>query len=248
MFHMDCLTGMKNMSDNSTDLVLTSPPYNMNLRISTRPDGSIRHHSRQVVKEISTKYQNFDDNLPMEDYFDFNRRALNEMLRAAPLVFYNIQVLTGNKSAVFKLLGEFSDCVKEVIIWDKQNAEPAISTGVLNSQFEFLIVFAKGRAASRKFENAQFGRGQLSNVWSVKRGSKTNKAHGAVFPAALADIVIGNFTTPGQTVLDPFMGTGTTAESAVKLGRNFIGYEIDESYYNFAQQRALEAQTLALVL
>ena len=103
----DCLEGMKRMPDKSVDLVFTSPPYNMNLRIRNG-----KYCSRQIVKEISTKYENFDDNLPMEEYYAFNKKAISELLRVSDLVFYNVQFLTGNKRALFKLIGEFNEKLK----------------------------------------------------------------------------------------------------------------------------------------
>lgn len=110
----NCLDRLKEIPDNSVDLVLTSPPYNMNLRIRNG-----KYCSRQIVKEISTKYKSFDDNLPMDDYFEFNKSVINECLRVSDLVFFNIQMLTGNKPALFRLMGEFSNNIKEMIVWDK---------------------------------------------------------------------------------------------------------------------------------
>ena len=110
----NCLDRLKEIPDNSVDLVLTSPPYNMNLRIRNG-----KYCSRQIVKEISTKYKSFDDNLPMDDYFEFNKRVINECLRVSDLVFFNIQMLTENKPALFRLMGEFSNNIKEMIVWDK---------------------------------------------------------------------------------------------------------------------------------
>lgn len=228
----DCLEKMKEIPDNSVDLVLTSPPYNMNLRIRNG-----KYCSRQIVKEISTKYESFDDNLPMGDYFEFNKSALNECLRVADLVFFNVQILTGNKPALFRLMGEFSEKIKEFIVWDKCNAQPAIGQNVMNSQFEVLLVLQNSAPESRSFKTGQFDRGTLSNVWNIKRGKKIDKTHGAVFPLELAEKVISNFTEEGDTVLDPFLGTGTSGVAASNLGRKFIGIELDEKYYEIAQNR-----------
>lgn len=228
----DCLVKLKEIPDNSVDCVVTSPPYNMNLRIRNG-----RYCSRQIVKELSTKYEGYDDNLPMDEYFEFNRKVITELLRVSDLVFYNVQFLTGNKPALFKLLGEFHNKVKEFIIWDKINAEPAIGEGVLNSRFEAILVFQNSAPESRKFETAQFARGTLQNVWQIKRGRKIDGSHGAVFPLELAELIIANFTNQGATVLDPFLGTGTTGLAAKNLGRNFIGIELLQKYYDIAQRR-----------
>lgn len=228
----DCLVKLKEIPDNSVDCVVTSPPYNMNLRIRNG-----RYCSRQIVKELSTKYEGYDDNLTMNEYFEFNKNVLTELLRISDLVFYNVQFLTGNKPALFRLLGEFHKKVKEFVVWDKVNAEPAIGEGVLNSRFEAIIVFQNSAPESRKFETAQFDRGTLQNVWQIKRGKKIYGSHGAVFPLELAELIIANFTKNDATVLDPFLGTGTTGLAAKNLGRNFIGIELLQKYYDIAQRR-----------
>ena len=232
LIHGDCLEQMKNIGTGTVDMVLTSPPYNMNLRIRNG-----KYCSRQIVKEISTKYTSFDDNLPMDDYFEFNRQVLNECLRVSDLVFFNVQILTGNKPAIFRLMGEFHDKIKELIVWDKINAQPAIGNNVLNSQFEILLVLQNSKPESRAFDQSSFYRGTLSNLWSIKRGKKIDKSHGAVFLLELAEKVIANFTDPGHVVLDPFMGVGTSGVAAKNLQRDFIGIELDEKYFYIAEDR-----------
>ena len=228
----DCLEKMKDIPGGSIDAVITSPPYNMNLRIRNG-----KYCSRQIVKEISTKYENFNDNLSMDDYFDFNKKVINECLRVSGTVFYNIQFLTGNKVAMFRLIGDFADKIKEIIVWDKVNAQPAIGESILNSQFEIILVFDNYNAISRKFSNSNFKRGTLSNCWSIKRGKNKFKTHGAVFPEELAVKIIKNFSREGDTILDCFLGTGTTGIAAKNLNRNFIGIEKDEAYFEIAKQR-----------
>lgn len=232
LIHGDCLDAMKSIEDGSVDLVLTSPPYNMNLRIR---DG--KYCSRQIVKELTTKYESFDDNLTMNQYFDFNKDVLTECLRVSDLVFYNVQFLTGNKPALFKLLGEFHLNIKEFIVWDKVTAQPAIGEGVMNSQFEVLIVLQGSAPESRAFNECGFSRGTLTNLWRIKRGGKYNGTHGAAFPEELAEMVVSNFSKEGGSVLDPFMGVGTTGVACKNLHRNFIGMEIDEDYFKIAQER-----------
>jgi DNA modification methylase len=171
----------------------------------------------------------------------FNKGVIEHLLRICKgPVFYNVQFLTGNKPALFKIIGEFSDQLKEFIIWDKVNAQPAIGEGVLNSQFEVLLVFDSEHAISRKFGTAGFNRGTLSNHWSIKRGKKPSNTHGAVFPLELAEKVIKNFSLYGEIILDPFMGCGTSGLAAKNLGRDFIGIELDKEYFDIAEARINE--------
>ena len=232
LYKGDCFEKMREIPDNSVDLVLTSPPYNMNLRIRNG-----KYCSRQIVKELSTKYKNFSDNLPMDDYFEFNKKVISECLRVSDLVFYNVQFLTGNKPALFKLMGEFHKNMKEFIVWDKCNAQPAIGQKIMNSQFEVLLVLQNSKPESRHFKTAQFDRGTLSNLWSIKRGKKPAGTHGAVFPVELAEKVVCNFSDNSATILDPFMGVGTTGVACKNLGRKFIGIEMDEGYFKIAEDR-----------
>ena len=232
IFNESCLNTLARMSDNSVDLVITSPPYNMNLRIRNG-----KYCSRQITKEFSTKYDGFDDNLPIDEYFDFHLRVIKELLRVAPIVFYNVQIVTGSTRAVFKLLGEMNEYVKDIIVWDKDNAQPAMSEGVLNRQYELIIVFAKRDAISRKFNYCNFERGTLNDVWRIKRGKKVTNLHGATFPEELVEKILINFSRERDVVYDPFMGTGTTAVVCKNMNRRFIGSEIITSYVEVAKER-----------
>ncbi len=229
----DCLERMQEIESGSVNLVLTSPPYNMNLRIRNG-----KYCSRQITtNEFTTKYENFSDNLPMDEYFKFNKRVITECLRVSDLVFYNVQILTGNKPALFKLMGEFHEKLKELIVWDKVNAQPAIGGNVLNSGFELILVFQNSAPESRAFHTAGFDRGTLSNVWRIPRGKKVSKNHGAVFPIDLAAMVIQNFSKEGDIVCDPFTGTGTVPVACLNLNRRFVGAEIGNSYFKFTKER-----------
>tara|TARA_R110000737_G_C14547049_1_gene480036 strand:+ start:593 stop:1318 length:726 start_codon:yes stop_codon:yes gene_type:complete len=237
LYNGDCLEVMDRLIANKVkaDLMFTSPPYNMNLRIRNG-----KYCSRQIVKEITTKYRSFSDNLPIDDYFKFNKDVIDRALSLSNLVFYNVQFLTGNKPALFKLIGHFNLQIKEFIIWDKINSQPAIGDKVLNSQFEVLLVFSRDNAISRRFDNGNFDRGTLSNLWNIKRGKKVHKSHGATFPLALANKVIENFSQVGDVVIDPFMGTGTTGVACKQTGREFIGIELDKDYFEIASNRIQE--------
>ena len=234
LLHGDCLKLMKQIPDKSIDCIITSPPYNMNLRVMNG-----KYKSRATwsghVKEFTTKYNNYNDDLPMQEYFEWQKSFIELALKKSNLMFYNIQMITGNKVALFNLFGHFADKIKEIIIWNKINAEPAINVGCLNSQFEFVIVFDNTKSIHRKFDNANFGRGTISNVWDIKR--ERNTRHKAGFPTMLIERILGNFTKENDTILDPFMGSGTTGVACKNLNRNFIGMELDFGYYMTAVER-----------
>ena len=162
IYHEDCLTTLKKMKDDSVDLVITSPPYNMNLRIRKG-----EYCSRQIVKEISTKYTEFDDNLPIEEYNKLHTEVLRELVRVSELIFYNIQIVTGSKRSIFKMIGALSEFLKDIIVWDKKYAQPAIHGQVLNRRTELILVFENDYPISRQFRNAPFKRGTLNDIWEI---------------------------------------------------------------------------------
>lgn len=232
IYNENCDETLKKMANDSVDLVITSPPYNMNLRIRNG-----NYCSRQIVKEFSTKYDDFSDNLPIDEYYCFHKHILSELLRVSSLIFYNIQIVTGSKRAFFKIIGDFSDYLKDIIIWDKKVGQPAMAEGVLNRQSELILVFDKNNAISRQFKDAHFRRGTLNDIWQIHRGKKIDKSHSAVFPEELVAKIIANFSNPSDIVYDPFMGMGTTAAVSQKLGRQWIGSEISKTYCAIAEER-----------
>jgi len=240
IFNESCIETMKKIPDDFVQVVITSPPYNMNLRIRKG-----EYCSRQIVKEISTKYEGFADNLPIDEYYKFHSEVIRELLRISNLVFYNIQIVTGSKRAIFKIIGDFSDSLKEIIIWDKGHGQPAMQEQVLNRRSELILVFEKDYPISRQFRSATFKRGTLDDVWEIKRERKKGvDNHGATFPEQLIFTILDNFSKEGDVVYDPFLGTGTTAVVAKKMGRQFIGSELGEEYFNISKQQIKNTKSL----
>ena len=234
IYNENCLETLKKLEDNSINLVITSPPYNMNLRIRNG-----KYCSRQIVKEFSTKYSEFSDNIPIDEFYEFHLSVLKELLRVSDIIFYNIQIVTGSKRAFFKIIGELSDYLKDIIIWDKGVAQPAMASAVLNRQSELILVFEKDNAISRQFKKCNFERGTLNDVWNIKRSKRDPqlKGHSASFPEELVEKILLNFSNEGDVIYDPFMGTGTTGIVSKKLKRHFIGSELIKEYADLATLR-----------
>ena len=236
----DCLDYMQTMEDNSVDLTFTSPPYNMNLSVNAKNQYI---QKKDKAHEFRNKYTNDADNMTMEKYYKFTKTVLDSLLRVSNIVFYNIQFLTGNKRALFRIMGDYNEYLKEVIVWDKSWAAPAMNNGVLNSRYELILIFTKHNAIKRTFDKYNFDRGTLSNVWQVKRQTSKLKGHGAVFSEDLCKLIIENFTHEKDVLFDPFMGSGTLGVVAKQTNRNFIGIERDKEYYDFAVDRINNTQT-----
>ncbi len=231
IYNQDCLDFLL-QTESRFDIVVTSPPYNMNLRINKG-----KYTKRQIVKEFSTKYKGFDDALPIKDFYQLHKEIISLMLEKTDLIFYNIAIVTGSKRAFFKIIGYFADYIKDIIVWNKQHAQPAMSKGVLNRQTELIIVFDKNNAISRLFEHCNFERGTLSDCWDIKRESSSYKGNSATFPKKLTDHILKNFAQKNSFVFDPFMGTGTTALSCYDYDCNFVGVERDTNTFQHAQKR-----------
>ena len=84
----NCLEEMKKLQDNSIDLIITSPPYNMRTRIRNG-----KYSKREKSEHFSKKYDHFGDDLSIEGFYSFHKQVLTEMLRICPIVFYNIAII-----------------------------------------------------------------------------------------------------------------------------------------------------------
>ena len=238
LFLGDCLEVMRGMEDKSVDAIITSPPYNMRTRIR---NGA--YTEREKSEHFSKKYSDFHDSFPIDKYYSFHKDVLREGFRLARVVFVNIQIVTGSKEAWFRLMGDFSQHLKDVIVWDKGEGQPAMHSSVINRGYELILIFESAATAGRAFSRSFFERGRMSDVWRFGRGGNgAVKGHGAVFPVELAGRIIAGWTKHGDKILDPFMGSGTTGVASVQMGRNFIGCEIAQSYFSIAERRISQAQ------
>ena len=215
------LETIKKFTDKSIDYVLTSPPYNVK------------------TKRIS-KYKNFKDEFTQEQYFNQQKELIIELLRVTKNhIFYNIQMLSGNKIALHKLIGYFAENIKEVIIWRKGFGEPAISKNVFNSAFEYIIIFSNNEPEKRYFKDANFKRGTQSNIFELlnTHSNPFANVHKAIMPLDIPRYFMMNFGKENDIWYDPYMGTGTTAIAAIQEKKTFIGSEISREYTDLANKR-----------
>ena len=168
------------------------------------------------------KYEHFNDN--RNDYFEFLDNVVGECLRVSKKhVFFNIMQTYYNKIDVFKLIGKYADKIIDIFIWEKSNPLPAQGKNITNA-YEFFIIFGKTKLESNNT--------YTKNIITTSVNNNTDKCHHAVMNSVVSDWFVTNFTKKGETVLDPFMGLGTTAISCVKTDRNFIGFEINKEYFD----------------
>ena len=226
---------LKTIPDNTVDVSLFSPPYNIKHLI--RYD---KKHNKYYHQKI---YKDYKDDV--NDYFNLLDTTIKETLRITKHnVFLNIQFLLGNKLDIVDLLYKHQKNIKDIIIWAKDNAQPAINKTQLSSQFEFIFVFSsEENCKSKPFNYAFFNNRKKGNINpNVIKGRNSsvegNKSMNfAVFPEYLVEWILKRFTKEKDLVLDPYFGSGTTGVVAKKMNRNYLGIEMDESYVKYAKDR-----------
>jgi DNA modification methylase len=213
------------MDGQKADISFTSPPYNAgeNSKLST-------HQAN------GRKYENYDDNKTSEEYLDLLKGFTSNALMNSIYTFVNVQSIAGNKTTLIEYLHEFKEVYADTLIWQKQNAQPAMAKNVLNSQFEYIHCFSE--KANRAIGVKQF-RGTLSNVIQIqKQNNNEVKSHNATFPVAFAAYFVENFSI--QSILDLFLGSGTTMVAAHQLKRKCYGMELDPKYCQVIVDRMIK--------
>ena len=231
----DCLEVMRELEDGCVDLIITSIPYNMRTRVRNGKYTTIGEKSEDFRK----KYKYFDDAMSIDEYYKFHKKALFEMLRISKIVFWNISIVTGSKEAIFKIIGDFSLAIKDIIVWDKGFGLPATHDSVLNRGYELIVILESNASAGRAFKDSKFTRGTMPDIWRLGR-SESSIEHKASFPLSLPSKIIQGWSDPGAVIGDPFCGQGTTCLAAKQLGRHFIGIEIAEAYSEIARTRLVQ--------
>ena len=226
IYNIDCLEGMKQLEDNSVNCIITSPPYN-------------KHSANRKIgktdswQKANIAYGEFDDDLPEGEYQEQQKRFLRECLRVLAddgSIFYNHKARIVNHSIIspHEWLGEF--VVRQMIIWNRKNS-PTLEPIRFMPNTEYIFWITKERKTP-KFNPEAFKYGE---VWTMSPIATPD--HPATFPIELPLRCIRATTEKGDLVLDPYMGSGTTAEACMMLERNFIGFEINPSYCAVSEKK-----------
>jgi site-specific DNA-methyltransferase (adenine-specific) len=225
---------MKELPDNSVHLMVTSPPYNVG--------------------------KDYDEDLTLEEYLAFLQRVWKETYRVLvpggracinvanlgrkPYIPLHAFIMRDMINLDFLMRGE--------IIWDKA-ASASTSTAwgswqsasnpTLRDTHEYVLVFSKGTFKREKIEGRESTISKeeflefTKSVWDFASESARKVGHPAPFPVELPYRLIQLYTYSNEVVLDPFMGSGQTALAALKTGRHFVGYELNEEYLALAKER-----------
>lgn len=223
IYCIDCLKAMKQMPDECVDLIVTDPPYNT---------GMTKKETKSSKKPWLFGF--FNDSYSEWEYLKLVRDSCIEWYRLLKkdkggYLFINWKQL----GLWINELSQAGFKVKNVIVWDK------VVHG-LNYQnyaytYELIVFFAKGDFYPNNKRNAEY-----RDLWRIQRDiNNDNKEehHETVKQIRVARRPIRHGSNYGELVLDPFMGTGTTAVACKQLKRNFIGFEIDKNYCEVAERR-----------
>ncbi|HGN0185271.1 TPA: site-specific DNA-methyltransferase [Proteus mirabilis] len=223
----DVIEELQKIPTESVDLVVTSPPYNLkNSSGNGMRDG---RGGKWANAELINGYKNHDDNMPHDDYVKWQRNCLTEMMRVIKddgAIFYNHKwrVQNGLIQDRHDIVSGFP--VRQIIIWQRQGGIN-FNAGYFLPTYEVIYMIAK-----KKFKLASKAN-RHGDVWNI--GQAKGVEHPAPFPIELIERIISS--TNAETILDPFMGSGTSAIAAKNLDRNYIGIEISKEYCDYAEKR-----------
>ncbi len=226
----DCVEVMNKIPAESISCIVTSPPYN--LKNSTGNGMRNGSGGKWPKAELINGYENHHDEMPHDEYVIWQRKCLTAMMRILKndgVIFYNHKwrVQGGMLQDRHDIVEGFP--VRQIIIW-KRAGGINFNAGYFLPTYEVIYMICKP-----DFKLAE-GANKMTDVWEVPQAR--GNEHPAPMPLELAQKCIQ--ASPGGIVLDPFMGSGTSAIAATVLNRDWIGIEISDKYCNMADKRVKE--------
>lgn len=210
----DCLDALRELPDNSVDLILTDPPYGINYqsRSTSMPRTTITNDGPEAFGLLDKALALAKDKLKWDSHiYVFSDFHVFEPMAAVVKKYFNL---------------------KNVLIWVKNNQTRGDLKGNYGYQYEMILYAHKGRKhlSGRRDGNVLY----YDKVYSNRMRHPTEK------PVPLLEYLIGKSTVEGDTVLDMFMGSGSTIEAAERLKRHGVGIEIDPTWFPIAKERLAE--------
>lgn len=227
VYNMDFKDGMKDIDEESIDLVVTDPPYNT---------GMTKRNNNGWLNNF------FNDSYTKETYDNL----------ITSFVTSSFRVLKNNTAMYifvgWKVLGQWLDAidnagfkVKNVIVWDK--VVHGLNYHNYAYTYELLIYAVKGKVIVNNKSHNDLINKYYTDVWHIQRDmhSEVESEHETIKSMSVVELPILHASQEGDLILDPFMGSGTTAVAAIETKRNFIGFEIVKEYCDIANRRIEEA-------
>ncbi len=243
ILNMDCVEGMKQLPDNSIDLILTSPPYN-----------------------IGIDYDSYNDDRDWGEYYDWCRVWLTECLRVLKpdgrialdhyLSFGNANHRESPTCVLYRIMEELGFQHHAIALWTDNHLTKKTAWGswlsstapYINCPYEAIIIDYKERWKRDNGGVTNMTKEEFmmmsSGLWTMR-----TESHGltkANFSFDFASNIIRYLSYEGDVVLDPFMGSGTTAVAAMQTNRHYVGFEISKKYSKIANRRLVNEHTKPL--
>ncbi|KKN74798.1 hypothetical protein LCGC14_0386910 [marine sediment metagenome] len=229
LFHGDCLDILPTLTDGSVDVVITDPPYGIGYH-----DGSNRGRMNMETKWVGRKISG--DNYPNTDFLS---NAFDLIIDGGAIYMFS----HWRTESVWKhALEKVGFVVRNRIIWIKSHFGAGDLKTTYGPQHESIYFATKGR---HELHGKRCGDVWKDNLTSCIR---SGKVHPTEKPVEIIAKAIEKSSNPGDIILDPFMGSGTTGVACMQTDRNFIGIEISEDYFNIAQKRIAEARMQPVLL
>ena len=256
---MDCLDGMKGLPKGSINCVLTSPPYNTGHRVeywSNKKVGDKRIYKREK------RYDQYLDTKTDEEYISWTINIFNcfsTVLAKNGCVLYNISYGNESPNLLWQLIAEIINntdfCVADCIVWKKKNAVPnSTSKNKLTRICEFVFVFCRKTELLTFDTNKQVktisNNGQkfyevFYNYVEAKNNDEVCPLNKATYSSELCNNLLRIYVKKGNVVLDPFMGSGTTAVSCIMNDMDYVGFELSTAQCEYANKRIEKVQAKA---
>jgi site-specific DNA-methyltransferase (adenine-specific) len=229
LYQGDCMEILPTLG--KVDAVVTSPPYNQASLWCHGGRGSGMHRGNAWVAKSGEGYLSHKDDMAEEDYRDWMRRFF-DCCRTATigLVWINHKTRYRNRKGIHPL-HLFNGPIYSEIVWDR-----GISLTLNARKFAPSHEFFYGFGVPHYWDNSYNTR---MSVWRI--APQSFKGHPCPFPVNLAEPIIGASVPPDGVVADPFMGSGTTGVACAKMGRKFIGIELEPKYFDIACKRIEDA-------
>ena len=223
----DALSAMSRMDDESVDCIITSPPYNKKGLLGSVSVGN------QIWGKFNIDYNNYGDDMPEAEYQQWMIAFLQEchrLIKPDGSIFFNHKPRRHKNRCHLPTDFIFKSGVPlyQLIIWNRRSS-PNIRNDVLVPCTEHIYWMCKEKP---KVYRKQLDKDYIGEVWVIPPGNQEH--HPAPFPDQLVQNCIKLSTVEGDTVLDPFMGSGTTGVACRNTGRQFIGIELDSDYFQLA--------------
>ena len=232
LYNADCIEVLKTLKPNSIDLIFADPPYFLS-------NGGKSIHSGKVV---SVNKGDWDDKSKYDNHLQFTKEWLQQSFRV--LRYGGSIWISGTVHNIFDVknyLDEIGFKIINIVVWHKSDPPPLIYKNKFKFSYE-LIIWAKkdGKHTFNYNEMFSVANEEMQDVWTIPAVQMSEKKfgyHPTQKPEALLERIIKACSNVGDTVLDPFSGSGTTCYVAKRLNRKCIGIEKEKEYFDISQRR-----------